>query len=55
MVRKIITDKNLIRYLTNRNDNYLIIEYSLRFKRAWFQTETMFKRKPIDLSRVVDL
>lgn len=55
MVRKIITNKKLIRVLTNRSDSYLIIEYSLRYKRAWFQTETMIKRKAIDLSRVVNL
>lgn len=55
MVKKIITDKKLIRVLTNRSDNCLIIEYSLRYKRAWFKTETMFKRKAIDLSRVINL
>lgn len=55
MVKKIITDKKLIKALTNRSDNYLVVEYSIRFNRAWFKTETMLKRKAIALSRVVDL
>lgn len=55
MVRKIITDKKLIRALTNRSDNYLIVEYSTKYKRAWFQTESMPKRKPISLSRLTFL
>lgn len=55
MVRKIITDKKLIRALTNRSDSILVIEYSIRYNRAFFQTETMLKRKPISLSRVIDL
>lgn len=55
MVKKIITDKKLIRALTNRSDNYLVIEYSIRFNRAWFKTEKMLKRKAIAMSRVVDL
>ena len=55
MVRKIITDKNLIKYLTNREDEYLVVEYNTRYNRAWFKTETMPKRKPIALSRVIEL
>lgn len=55
MVKKIITDKNLIRYLTNREGEYLVIEYNIRYNRAWFKTETMPKRKPIDINRVVNL
>lgn len=55
MVKKIITDKKLIKALTNRSDNYLVVEYSLRFNRAWFKTEKMLKRKAIAMSRVVDL
>ena len=55
MVKKIITDKNLIKYLTNREDNYLVIEYNVRNKRAWFKTESMQKRKPIALSRLTFL
>lgn len=55
MVEKIIKDKNLIKILTNRDDKYLIIQYNLRNKRAWFKTESMIKRKPICLSRVIDL
>ena len=37
MIKKIITDKNLIKYLTNREDNYLVIEYNVRNKRAWLK------------------
>ena len=55
MVKKIITDKKLIKALTNRSDNYLVVEYSLRFNRAWFKTEKMLKRKAIAMSRLVDL
>lgn len=55
MVKKIITDKKLIRYLTNREDEYLVIEYNTRYNRAWFKTKTMPKRKPIALSRVIEL
>ena len=55
MVEKIIKDRKLIKYLTNRNDSYLTIQYNIRNKRAWFKTESMIKRKPISLSRVIDL
>ena len=55
MVEKIIKDKNVIKSLTNRDDNYLIIQYNTKNKRAWFKTNTMLKRKPIGLSRVIDL
>lgn len=55
MVEKVITDKNVIKSLTNRDDNYLIIQYNIRNRRAWFKTESMIKRKPIGLSRVIDL
>lgn len=55
MVKKIITDKNLIKYLTNREDEYLVIEYNTRYNRAWFKTESMPKRKPIALSRIITL
>ena len=55
MVEKIITNKNVIKSLTNRDDNYLVIQYNTKNKRAWFKTESMIKRKPIGLSRVIDL
>ena len=55
MVKKIITDRKIIRLLVNRTDNVLIIEYNINSKRAWYKTETMLKRKAIDLSRVIDL
>jgi len=55
MVEKIINDKMLIKKLTNREDNYLIIQYNVKNKRAWFKTNSMPKRKPIELSRVINL
>lgn len=55
MVKKIIIDKKIIKDLINRNDNILVIEYNQKNKRAWFKTETMSKRKTIDLSRVINL
>lgn len=55
MVKKIIVDKKIIKDLINRNDKILVIEYNKKNKRAWFKTETMTKRKAIDLSRVINL
>lgn len=55
MVKKIITDRQMIRMLVNRDDNILIIEYDTNSKRAWYKTETMLRRKAIDLSRVINL
>ena len=55
MVEKIIKDRNLIYQITRRKDNSLIIQYNTKNKRAWFKTETMLKRKPIELSRVIGL
>ena len=55
MVEKVIFDKNIIYELTKRTDNKLIIQYNLKSKRAFFKTDKMSKRKPIDLSRVIEL
>lgn len=55
MVKKIIIDKKIIKDLINRDDKILVIEYNQKSKRAWFKTETMPKRKAIDLSRVINL
>lgn len=55
MVEKRINDKDIIYRLTRRKDNILIIKYNMRNKRAWFQTDSMPKRKAIDISRVVNL
>ena len=55
MVEKVIFDKNIIRTITNRNDRCLVIQYNLKSKRAFFKTEKMAKRKPIELSRVIEL
>lgn len=55
MVEKRISDKDIIYRLTRRKDNVLIIKYNIRNKRAWFQTDSMPKRKAIDINRVVNL
>lgn len=55
MVEKIIYDKNVIYKLTRRDDDLLIIKYNIKNKRAWFQTNSMLKRKAIDINRVVNL
>jgi hypothetical protein len=55
MVEKLITDRNIIYQLTRRKDNKLIIQYNKKNKRAWFKTESMLKRKPIELKRVINL
>lgn len=55
MVEKIIKNKDVIKKLVNRNDNTLLIQYNIRNKRAWFKTDSMIKRKAIDLSRVINL
>lgn len=55
MVEKRINDKNIIYRLTRKKDNILIIKYNIKNKRAWFQTNSMPKRKAIDINRVVNL
>lgn len=55
MVEKRISDKDIIYRLTRRKDNVLIIKYNIRNKRACFQTDSMPKRKAIDINRVVNL
>lgn len=55
MVEKIITDRNIIYQLTRRKDTKLVIQYNERNKRAWFKTDTMLKRKPIEINRVINL
>jgi hypothetical protein len=55
MVEKRINNKEIIFKLTKRKDSILIIKYNLKNKRAWFQTESMPKRKAIDINRVVNL
>lgn len=55
MVEKRINDKDIIYRLTRKKDNILIIKYNMRNKRAWFQTNSMPKRKAIDINRVVNL
>ena len=36
MVEKIIKDKNIIKYISNRDDEYLILQCNVKNKRAWF-------------------
>lgn len=55
MVEKIILDRELIYQICRRKDNILVITYNKKNKRAWFITETMTKRKPIALDRVIEL
>lgn len=55
MIEKVITDKNIIYKLTKRKDSKLLIQYNIQNKRAWFKTESMQKRKPIEINRVISL
>lgn len=55
MVEKRINNKEIIFKLTRRKDNILIIKYNIKNKRAWFQINSMPKRKAIDINRVVNL
>ncbi|MBR0471745.1 MAG: hypothetical protein IJI98_03485 [Methanosphaera sp.] len=55
MVKKVIKNKDIIKNLVNRNDDTMLIQYNTKNKRAWFKTDSMIKRKAIDLSRVINL
>ena len=55
MVEKVIADKELIYKITKRRDSRLVIQYNLKNKRAWFQTDGMFRKKAIDINRVIFL
>ena len=55
MVEIIILDRELIYHITRRKDTYLLIQYNIKSKRAWFRTLSMSKRKPIALDRVINL
>ena len=55
MVEKTITDKALIYQLIRRKANRLTIQYNTRNKKAWFQTDAMLTRKPIEIKRVINL
>ena len=55
MVEKVITDKSLIYQITRRKDNRLVIQYNKVNKLAWFQTESMLTKKPIEIKRVINL
>ena len=55
MVEKVITDKMLIYQITRRRDNRLVIQYNQKNKMAWFQTDSMLTKKPIEIKRVINL
>lgn len=55
MVEKRINNRDIIKKLVNRNDTIMLIQYNIKNKRAWFKTNSMIKRKAIDLSRVINL
>lgn len=55
MVERVIADKELIYKITKRRDSRLVIQYNLKNKRAWFQTDGMFRKKTIDINRVIFL
>ena len=45
----------IIQSQTKGNIMVVIIKYNIKNKRAWFQTDSMSKRKAIDINRVVNL
>lgn len=58
MTEKIISDKNLITKIVGmlgRDAKTLLIQYDKKSRKAFFKTDTMIRRKPIDISRVKDL
>ena len=55
MIEKIITDRNIIYQLTRRKDTKLFIQYNEKNKRAWFKTDTMLKRKPIEIKKDIKI
>ncbi len=55
MVEKTITDRSLIYQITRRKDQKLVIQYNARKKVAWFQTDSMLTKKPIEIKRVINL
>ena len=52
---RIICDKELIRKLVRKDAKTLVIQYDKKSKKAYYKTETMPRRLPIDISRVKDL
>ena len=55
MVRKIIFDSKLIMSIIGKKADMLIIEYNVKNKRAFYKTNSMKKRKPICIDRVINL
>ncbi len=55
MTERIICDKELIRKLVRKDAKTLVIQYDKKSKKAYYQTDTMPKKLPIDISRVKDL
>ena len=55
MTERIICDKELIRKLVRKDAKTLVIQYDKKSKKAYYQTDTMPRKLPIDISRVKDL
>ena len=58
MTERIICDKNLITKIVGmlgRDAKTLVIQYDKKSKKAYYKTDKMSKKKPIDISRVKDL
>jgi hypothetical protein len=55
MTEKIINDKDLIKKIVGKDAKTLVIQYDIKSRTAYFKTETMPKRLPIDISRVKNL
>ena len=58
MTERIICDKELIKRvigILGNNAKTLTIQYDKRSRKAYYQTDTMPKKLPIDISRVKDL
>ena len=58
MTERIICDKNLIKKIVGmlgRDAKTLVIQYDKKSKKAYYKTDKMSKKLPIDISRVKDL
>lgn len=55
MTEKIICDRKMIKKIVGKDAKTLVIEYDKQSKKAYFKTDTMPRKLPIDFSRVKDL
>ena len=55
MTERIICDKELIRKLVRKDAKSLVIQFDKKSRKAYYKTDTMPKKLPIDISRVKDL